>query len=610
MVTLVTALGILLGNPLFRQGQVAKPVIIQLQPKVYPLTKPMELTGDGAVLDGHGATLTGTGSAAIHIGAFSHVTIKNVKINGFITGVIAQGASDLTLSNVTITKTHTGVRLEKIAEGLATGLAIHDGKTGIELYGCNKVVLEKSDLSQNAEVGIKLAAATNCIVRDNKVNAIGEGSSSGMGLSLSDASDHNLFLRNNFVHCTGFGINFSSIGNTPSTDNTFDSNDVSWTVAGTGFAVTQETSNTYLNNTAGYCQRGFFFTKVNASTMKGNLIVGNTEVGLEDLEGAKNTYDTNVFVLENGSQTAMVIKGIPDAPSDFRLYQNVFQDYQKPLHIENASPLSLQSNVFIGTKSTELADIATVVGKKPLALDSQNSTPKLSEFVLSNGPVAMVPTIYDRVGGISISSSNPGTFELVVEGSLTGFFEGEEQVIGRYRGELPVDIVFPPRFAAQVRTRVVAEKPTYLTFSALLGDNSMAKHQPADDSGDTLFVPALAVDGDTTSPDHAWKPPKGKAGEWWEVDLKYQQTIDAVSVLAPPTHPDDFWSKFHVSISSTGLFKGEETLVATETNFSQRPGPLRIYRFPATPGRYIRVYGDQDQTGVLLQQFGVYGIKR
>ena len=209
-----------------------------------------------------------------------------------------------------------------------------------------------------------------------------------------------------------------------------------------------------------------------------------------------------------------------------------------------------------------------MVGKKPLALDSQNSTPKLSEFVLSNGPVAMVPTIYDRVGGISISSSNPGTFELVVEGSLTGFFEGEEQVIGRYRGELPVDIVFPPRFAAQVRTRVVAEKPTYLTFSALLGDNSMAKHQPADDSG------------------------------------------DAVSVLAPPTHPDDFWSKFHVSISSTGLFKGEETLVATETNFSQRPGPLRIYRFPATPGRYIRVYGDQDQTGVLLQQFGVYGIKR
>ena len=110
----------------------------------------MELTGDGAVLDGHGATLTGTGSAAIHIGAFSHVTIKNVKINGFITGVIAQGASDLTLSNVTIIKAHTGVRLEKIAEGLATGLAIHDGKTGIELSGCNKVVLEKSDLSQNS----------------------------------------------------------------------------------------------------------------------------------------------------------------------------------------------------------------------------------------------------------------------------------------------------------------------------------------------------------------------------------------------------------------------------------------------------------------------------
>lgn len=569
----------------------------------------MELTGEGAVLDGHGATLTGNGSVGVHIGAFGHITVKNLTLSGFATGILAQGSSDLTLSNVTITHAQTGVKFEKISEAKIREVTVHGAKTGIQLSGCSKVVAEKNDLSQNSQIGLDVGAISNCIVRDNKINAIGEGSTTGIGLSVRDSSDHNQILRNTIVHCTGYGINFRSVGNAPSTDNTFDGNDVSWTTSGIGFGVTQQSNNNYLDNTAGYCHLGLQFTKVSNSQMKGNLCVGNTEAGIEDINGSKNSYENNVFVLENGSQLALQITGTPNVPTDIRLFQNIFQDYQKPIRVENASPLTLQSNVFIGAKSTDIEDLATVVGKKPLALASEDSRPKANEFVLSNGPVAMIPTIYDRVGGISISSSHPGIYEFVVEGSLTGAFQGEEKAIASYKGELPVDIIFPPCFAAQVRTRVIAEKPTYLAFSALLGDNSMAKDHPADDSGDTLFKPAIAVDGDTTTVDHFWQPPKGKAGEWWEVDLKYEQTIDAVSVLAPPSHTNDFWSKFHISVSSNGLFKGEEKVIVTELDFSQTPGPKRTYRFPPTPGRYVRIYGDQDQSGVKLQQFGVYGIK-
>lgn len=200
--------------------------------------------------------------------------------------------------------------------------------------------------------------------------------------------------------------------------------------------------------------------------------------------------------------------------------------------------------------------------------------------------------------------------EIVVEGSLTGNFLGEEEVLARFKGELPVELTWPPKFEMVVRVRQIAQKPAYVSFLALLGDNSMAHDRPADDSGDTLFTPGRAVDGDTTSPDHAWSPPRGRAGEWWEVDLKYDRTIEAFSVLPGPEKPDGFWQKFHISVSSSGLFKGEEITVVTETDWTQKPGPLRVYRIPPVVGRYVRIYGDQNQQGVQLQQFGVYGVKQ
>jgi hypothetical protein len=277
--------------------------------------------------------------------------------------------------------------------------------------------------------------------------------------------------------------------------------------------------------------------------------------------------------------------------------------------VENASPVTFQSNSFPGAKSIEPDDLVAFVGKKPLVLDSQNAQPKGLDFVPSSGPVAPLPSVYDRIGGISVSSSTPGDFELLVEGSLTGSFQGEEEVIARYKGELPVDILFPPRFEGQVRVRIAGEKPVFMPFLALLGDNSLAKDMPADDSADTLFVPGFAVSGDLVTKDHYWKPSKGRAGEWWEVDLKRVENLNAFGVWARIDRPDSFWEKFHIATSTTGLFQGEETTLVTEKAFSKAPGPNRVYRFTPTPGRYIRVYGDVDQADVGLQLFGVYGIR-
>ena len=616
MITLVAALGVYCVILPPQASKPTKPSVVQLQEKTYPLTKAMEVVGDGAVLDGHGATLTGGGKGVgLHIGPYSHVTVKNLKLSGFATGVLAQNSPDLTLQNVSIASSGTAIRVEKATGGLLQGIQAHGCQVGCAIAGCTKVIFEKSDLSQNELGGIQLADCISCIVRDNKAASVGEGSKSAeaakaSGISITN-STHSQILRNIAVHCRSFGIFVSSTSSQTPSDNTLQGNEISWTVGGTGLAVKGEASDKIIDNTAGFCSIGYLLTNTSNANFRGNLAVGCAQSGLRDELGAKNTYDTNVFVAENGGPVAMAFKGAPNAASELRLLKNVFMGFFKPLRIENVNPMTLQSNSFSGTKSVDIGEIADVVGKPPIVLDNQkNDRPANIDFVPSVGAFAQVPSIYDRLGGVRVAATRDEAMEIVVEGSLSGAFQGEEEVLARFTGQVPVELTFPPRFELFVRVLHVTQTPTYLSFFALLGDNSMARDMPADDNANSLFTPGYAVDGDVTTTDNAWRPPKGKSGDWWEVDMRSDRNMTAFSILPNPLSPNDFWTKFHVSISSTGLFKGEETTVVTETNWQERPGPLRVYRFAPVTGRYIRIYGDQDQTGVQLKQFGVFGVKQ
>lgn len=615
MITVVAAFWILGGNSPWLTSQTSKPSVTQLQEKVYPLTKAMEVVGQSAVLDGHGATLTGSGKGiGLHIGPYGHITVKNLKLSGFATAVLAQSCPDLTLQNVFVTGSEVAIRLEKVSGGLIQGMQVHGCGTGAAMESCTKVIFEKSDLSQNRQFGLQVASCSSCVIRDNKMAAIGEdsksaGSPTGCGISITD-SLHSQVLRNVAIHCKSFGIEVSSSSPPTSSDNTIQANEISWTLSGTGLAVRSEADDKILSNAAGFCKVGFQLTSLAKATVNGNLAVGNNESGLIDEKGVANTYDSNAFVAENGGPVAMELKGSEGVASGIRLLQNVFMGYLRPLKIENVSPMTMQSNSFPWLKSADLGDIAAVTGKMPIALDNRNEKPELMDLVNPVGSVAQLPTIYDRFGGVNVASPQQGDIELVVEGSLSGAFEGEQEVLARYKGPLPIDLSFPSRFEMFLRVQPVGAKPVNLTMTALLGDNSMAKDMAADDSGDTLFTPSYAIDGDTITTDNAWKPPKGKAGEWWEVDLKGDKVMTAFSIMPSLASPNDFWTKFHIAISSTGLFKGEETTVLTETNWPAKPGPLRIYRFPPVTGRYIRIYGDVDQQGVQLKQFGVYGVKQ
>jgi len=72
----------------------------------------------------------------------------------------------------------------------------------------------------------------------------------------------------------------------------------------------------------------------------------------------------------------------------------------------------------------------------------------------------------------------------------------------------------------------------------------------------------------------------------------------------------DWYGKFHIEVSTTGAFSGEQTTVATETSWdTARSGGQSVsYIFSPIQARYMRIVSDIDQNWVKLEELEVYRI--
>lgn len=119
--------------------------------------------------------------------------------------------------------------------------------------------------------------------------------------------------------------------------------------------------------------------------------------------------------------------------------------------------------------------------------------------------------------------------------------------------------------------------------------------------------PSKAVDGDTTTFGNSWQVGNPvNPGDWWQVNLGAVLGIGKVRVYPNAQNYSDFCKQFHVEVSKTGAFAGEQLTVVTEDN---RPHfQYNEYFFPATQAQYIRVVCDNQQNWVQLQEFEVYKV--
>jgi parallel beta-helix repeat protein len=115
-----------------------------------------------------------------------------------------------------------------------------------------------------------------------------------------------------------------------------------------------------------------------------------------------------------------------------------------------------------------------------------------------------------------------------------------------------------------------------------------------------------AVDGIVFDPNSSWVPdnPLG-TGDYWQVDLGAASSLSEFVIYPYYINLGDFPLRFHIDVSTTGAFAGEQVRVVTET---ARPiKQTLVYDFAPTTGRYIRLVSDDPpRNWIQLMEFAAF----
>lgn len=170
------------------------------------------------------------------------------------------------------------------------------------------------------------------------------------------------------------------------------------------------------------------------------------------------------------------------------------------------------------------------------------------------------------------------------------------------------------------RQRATIEMRTSLFPSKQIVPVSLARHRPATASSNPALA-GNADDGDIEDPAATWSPDPPDAGQWWQVDLESPQTIARVVIYPWIGNSSDWYEVFHLEVSSTGAFAGEQTKIPLETRWTETVNHADyemqrlsgfldhcVYTFPPVTGRYVRLVSDVHQDYVKLQEVLVLGM--
>lgn len=168
------------------------------------------------------------------------------------------------------------------------------------------------------------------------------------------------------------------------------------------------------------------------------------------------------------------------------------------------------------------------------------------------------------------------------------------------------------------RQSATIEIRTGLFPSGPIAPENLALGRPASASSNPGLA-ANATDGDTKDPAVTWAPDPPDAGQWWQVDLGASHEIARVAIYPYAGNTFDWYSAFHLEVSSTGAFTGEQARIPLESlwietvnhadyEMQRLSGFLDhcVYTFPPVTGRYVRLVGDIHHNFAQLQEVQVF----
>ncbi len=173
------------------------------------------IVADGITLDGNGHTITSLitltqfENIGVDVSGTSGVTVKNLKISNFRTG-IAVTASDTSLINNSITNAETGIHISNSCVATLTRNTANSGTDGIVITSSSGVTLTRNTANDNSDDGINISNSHGTVLIGNTAG-FSEGPSN-RGINISSSNDN--FLIENTVSGNEAIMLHSSNGNT------------------------------------------------------------------------------------------------------------------------------------------------------------------------------------------------------------------------------------------------------------------------------------------------------------------------------------------------------------------------------------------------------------
>ncbi len=235
--------------------------------RTYTLTtdvsETIQIDEDNLILDGAGHTVTGPGSGnGILLSGRTGVTVKDISVQEFSSGINLWYSSGNTLIRSTTT----------------------NNRTGINLHRSNDNTLTDNTASNNVE-GLDIGVSSNNTLTQNIAN------NNHIGIAVGSSSNNNILTSNFANNNTGPGIRVNSSNNNALTGNNTSSN--KWGI------YLSHSNNTLTNNTASNNESGIELYRARNNILRNNLMSDNRynfTVKGDDYLDFENDIDTSNLV--------------------------------------------------------------------------------------------------------------------------------------------------------------------------------------------------------------------------------------------------------------------------------------------------------------------------
>jgi len=269
------------------------------------------ITADNITLDGNGNSITGdlTG-IGVSLSGRTGVTIKNLTIESFSTGINLSSSSSNTISGNTVSSNKLdGIRLFSSNDITISGNTVsNNNNSGILLQPSNGSTISSNTISDNNLLGILSFSSNNNNISSNTISGNGFGmqliasssntissntiSDNGGGIGIFASSD-NTTISGNTVSGSSLGITISSSNSNTISGNTVSNN------SNSGISLQDSNGSTISNNDVSNSNNGIELFSSSDMTISDNTVSNNNNKGIEFFSSSDNTISDNTVSNNN-----------------------------------------------------------------------------------------------------------------------------------------------------------------------------------------------------------------------------------------------------------------------------------------------------------------------